>query len=127
MAIRILYAEDNGVTRAATAAFLEKAGFEVTQVRSGRGALELVNDGATFEAYLIDIGLRSKPDGIEVAESIRSRGKGQDAVIICPTGIPEGMDVRTAGKKLGCHFLDKPLDKKALVALLGRLLSDRLE
>jgi two-component system CheB/CheR fusion protein len=68
---------------------------------------------------LLDIGLPGQ-DGYELARELRAEPSLQDAVVIAVTGYG-GPDERYRAREAGFdHYLTKPVDLEALVALLER-------
>ncbi|MEI8095093.1 MAG: response regulator [Spirochaetales bacterium] len=67
MAQTILHVEDDRLEALITSAALAKLGFAVLQASSGLEALGFCRQGVPFDLVLMDIDLRSQPDGSETA------------------------------------------------------------
>ncbi|EPR41081.1 multi-sensor hybrid histidine kinase [Desulfovibrio sp. X2] len=120
---RVLVAEDDSVTRLATRKILEREGYEVEVVKDGLEALAMLAD-ASFDLVLMDIQM-PRMDGVAATRAIRSSDRYAHL-----RGVP--IVAMTAYAMVGDRekFLDaglddyiaKPIERKALVALVARLL-----
>jgi len=75
--------DDEGVARALER--ILRSDYDVTVVRSGETALDLLNGGAGYDAMLIDIAMPGM-DGPELYERIRDRWPGLEKKIVFATG-----------------------------------------
>ncbi len=69
---RILLVDDEETVRRVTGRLLEKLGYEVRTASDGVEALEIVDDGQTFDLILTDV-VMPRMTGIEMAEAVRER------------------------------------------------------
>ncbi|MFT3713829.1 MAG: ATP-binding protein [Archangium sp.] len=117
---RVLVVDDNAINLAVARGLLTRAGFEVTTVSNGQHAIEAVQQG-TFAAVLMDLQM-PQMDGLEATRGIRALGaRGLEVPIIGVTAsaMPEDIDAcRAAGMR---DVLPKPIDVRALLAMLDRL------
>jgi CheY-like chemotaxis protein len=98
-------------------AMLELWGHEVHEAADGEGGLGLVT-AVRPEIALIDVGLPGL-DGYEVARQIRARVGGDHVFLVAVTGYGDPDDVRRARTAGFDAHLVKPVDVKALAAILG--------
>ncbi len=117
---RVLLAEDNLINQKVAVAMLSGAGYEVDTVPDGAAAVRAVQSH-TYDAVLMDCQM-PEMNGFEATAAIRSheRGSGRRTPIIALTAgarpedreacLAEGMD----------SYLAKPLNKDALLALVGQ-------
>lgn len=89
---KILLVEDVAIEADDFRQKLEKAGFDVKVVSSGKEALNLIQQGG-FDLVLMDIGL-DELDGIDTAETIRSGG--YDCPVVYLTGYADADTLRRA-------------------------------
>jgi signal transduction histidine kinase/ActR/RegA family two-component response regulator len=114
---RVLIVEDNADSRTMLRAMLELWGHEVHEAADGEGGLGLVT-AVRPEIALIDVGLPGL-DGYEVARQIRARVGGDHVFLVAVTGYGDPDDVRRARTAGFDAHLVKPVDVKALAAILG--------
>lgn len=118
--LRLLVAEDNVVNQEFATAFLTRMGHRVWLAGNGHEAVEAVKNVA-FDAVLMDVQMPGL-DGIEATKQIRGLAEPLCRVpIIAMTAeathgtkeqlLAAGMD----------HYITKPVDIKALGAMLGRM------
>ncbi len=116
---RILLVEDDPQVGELVKRFLEKEGFQVHWVRSGREALDRVWEGARPDLVVLDRGL---PDveGLEVLKELRSLDPLLPVLLL--TGRADE-DSRVEGLLEGADdYLGKPFSLKELLARLKALL-----
>lgn len=123
---RILLAEDGPDNQRLITAFLERAGAEVHCVENGRLALDrtwqAVLENRPFQLVLMDMYM-PEMDGFEATRELRRRG--YPGLIVAVTALSETSD-REACFQAGCNeFTSKPVDRRAFIALLRRLLDNR--
>ncbi|MGE3171946.1 MAG: ATP-binding protein [Planctomycetota bacterium] len=120
---RILLAEDGPDNQRLIRFLLEKAGAEVAVVGDGRAAVEQVLDaesaGRPFDLVLMDMQMPVQ-DGYEATGELRQRG--YDRPIVALTANAMAGD-RERCLRAGCtEFAPKPVDRRALLALLATML-----
>lgn len=120
---RILFAEDDSVTRMVTKKLLEKAGYDVILAVDGKDALEKL-DSHDFDLILMDIQM-PEMDGVEAAQHIRFRDRFEakrDIPIIAMTAYAMSGD-REKFLAAGMNdYISKPVESKALVEVIERIL-----
>jgi two-component system chemotaxis sensor kinase CheA len=82
---RLLVVEDSGFFRNLLVPTLSAAGYDVTHVGSGAGALKLRDGGARFDAIVSDIEM-PEMDGYALARKIREPGPWADLPLIALSG-----------------------------------------
>jgi nitrogen-specific signal transduction histidine kinase len=112
----VVVVEDNPTVAAAFKAALEQAGHSVHLFEDGPSALAGVSS-LKPDALLIDIGLPGM-DGYELAARFKQHANTKNAVRIAVSGFKRRTHAG-AGDEFD-HFFNKPVDVKALLALLGR-------
>jgi two-component system CheB/CheR fusion protein len=118
VARRILVVEDNLDVAETTTLLLTLSGHEVLCAEDGLQALQFAADFQP-EVVLLDIGLPLM-DGYEVARRLRQMPQTRRALVVALTGYGQEDD-RQRGKEAGFdgHLL-KPVDARALEAMLAR-------
>lgn len=117
--VRILLAEDNPVNQKLAIIILQKSGFSVDAVTNGFQAIEKLKT-QTYNAVLMDIQM-PEMDGLEATRHIRS-----DPQIIKRVPIIAMTANALEGDKYECleagmdDYISKPIDAKALIAILDR-------
>jgi signal transduction histidine kinase len=114
---RVLIVEDNADSRAMLHAMLELWGHEVYEAPDGESGLERAG-AVRPEIALIDVGLPGL-DGYELARQIRASVGGTYIFLVAVTGYGQPDDVRRAKTAGFDTHLVKPVDVKALAAILG--------
>ena len=114
---RVLIVEDNADSRAMLHAMLELWGHEVHEAPDGESGLERAVT-VRPDIALIDVGLPGL-DGYEVARQIRASVGGEHIFLVAVTGYGEPDDLRRARAAGFDSHLAKPVDVKALAAILG--------
>jgi len=118
---RVLLAEDNPVNRRFVSSVLEKHGYAVTSVDTGRLAVDTARAGA-FDVILMDVQMPVM-DGFEAARLIRETGagRGERVPIIALTAHAMKGD-REACLAVGMDdYLSKPVRAEDLLAALARV------
>ncbi len=113
---RLLVVDDNVDNADMLALFLEASGYDVAVEHSAEGALER-SAGADFDAYLLDLGLPGM-DSNALAQRLRAAPAHRDALLVAITGYGHHADGVTARSTGFDHYLVKPVDPGAIVALL---------
>ena len=114
--VRVLVVEDRVDTAEGMAKLLRLAGHEPEVAHDGRSALAAAR-GRKPEVVLLDIGLPGM-DGYELAAILRQEECGREALLIAISGYGEDQ-ARQRARQVGFdHYLVKPVDFDALIALL---------
>lgn len=119
MSGRILVVEDEDAIAAFVATALEREGYAVTRVRTGREALSHVQ-GSAPDLVLLDLMLPGDVDGLQVCQAIRR----SDAYvpIIMVTAKDEDVD-KVVGLELGADdYITKPFNTRELLARVRAVL-----
>jgi CheY-like chemotaxis protein len=119
---RVLVVDDNNDALVTLDLLLKRHGHQVLAASDGRTALTAARDFRP-DVVLLDIGL---PDisGYEVARALRSEPWASELRLIAITGWGQ-QDDRDKAREAGFdHHLVKPVDPKALMALLARVASE---
>jgi signal transduction histidine kinase/CheY-like chemotaxis protein len=126
-AFRILVAEDNEVNQIVARDFLTQAGFEITVVPNGKGALEAIMS-AQYDLILMDCQMPVM-DGFEATLAIRNhereRAVAKPIPIVALTANASGADrerCKTAGMDGYCG---KPFKPRELLDTVWSFLSDK--
>lgn len=118
--LRIIVADDERDTVLTLTMILRDEGHDVQGVHNGSRVLPLVREFDP-DVVLLDIALPDK-SGFEIAEEIRKRPGGQRVLMIGISGqYKQASDKILAGLKGFDHYLVKPFDPAALLALLAPL------
>lgn len=99
---------------------LRSGDLELLSARSGVEALALLDDHGDVEIALCDLNM-PRMDGFVLLERLRERHPSVRAVMISANGDPAS--VASARVRGAVDFLVKPLDLRALVAVIERLAS----
>ncbi len=121
----LLVAEDNEVSLKLLADVLSSAGFELTLARNGAEAVAAF-DPARHRGVILDMRMPVM-DGREACRLIKSRPGGDSAFVLALSASAfdaEKADFLASGAD---HFMSKPFDRDALLALLGERLDLRYE
>jgi signal transduction histidine kinase/ActR/RegA family two-component response regulator len=116
---RVLVVDDNTDSAASLTMLLRLIGHEAHAAHDGRAALGAV-EAYRPELVLLDIGLPVL-DGYEVARNIRAEAKYDGVVLAALTGYGGEEDRRRSQVSGFDHHLVKPVDLRALQALLASL------
>ncbi|MFN4193818.1 MAG: hybrid sensor histidine kinase/response regulator, partial [Tabrizicola sp.] len=111
--------ENDAELRRALGLLLEKWGMTVLEAASGEEALALIEEiGILPDIFLVDHQLGDGMTGIEFLSRSRARHGPVPARLITAN---RGWDVRAAATSAGVEVLYKPIDPRALEAVIGRL------
>ncbi len=116
--MRLLIVEDDSLLGGGLRAALGKAGFDVTWVRNGNAALDLVAIEA-FVAIVLDIGLPAM-DGLEVLRRLRASGKTLPVLML--TARDTTRDKVQSLESGADDYLLKTADMEELIARLRALI-----
>lgn len=121
----ILIADDRREIHAILGSQLQSLGFSVESATNGQQVLELAARNS-IDLILMDINM-PEMDGYEAAEVLKAGEATKSIPIVICTAHPLEGD-REGTLALGCDgYLEKPIDMKKLVKLLGELLDTQLE
>ncbi|MFW5836918.1 MAG: PAS domain-containing protein, partial [Desulfovibrionaceae bacterium] len=124
---KLLVVEDDRVNRLSMTRLLQKRGHEVTDVETGREALEVLAR-ERFDCVLLDIQL-PEMDGLELARRIRSDealAANRTTRLLAVTAHAMGADGRRIMDAGMDGVVAKPLEVKALSAALDRVMQGRM-
>jgi CheY-like chemotaxis protein len=113
---RILVVDDNHDSADSLAALLSLGGHETHTANDGEHAIREA-EKLRPDVILLDIGL-PRIDGYDTCRMIRERPWGRDVVIVALTGWGEDEDRRLSSQAGFDGHLVKPVDHKALNALM---------
>lgn len=116
--MRLLLAEDDALLGAGLRAALSKSGFEITWVRDGKAALEVVAV-SEFAVMLLDLGL-PVVSGLDVLRKIRATGSSLSILIL--TARDSTHDKVLCLESGADDFLVKTTDMEELIARLRTLI-----
>jgi len=109
----ILIVDDDEVQRQVTSQILKKLGYQITSVKSGEKAVELIKD-KQYELLILDMIMPDGMDGAETYRRILEISPNQKSIIV--SGFSESERVIEA-QKLGVGvFVQKPLTKEAIAS-----------
>jgi DNA-binding response OmpR family regulator len=121
MPLRVVVADDNPDTVLSLRLLLEEDGHTVRGVESGYQALRAVRDFGA-DVVLLDIGMPGM-SGFAVAHTLRERYGSAKPLLIAITGRDAGSD-RSLARSMGFdHYVAKPYDPDAVLALLASVRS----
>jgi signal transduction histidine kinase len=114
---RVLIIEDNPDACETLKAFLDMEGHEVAMAHDGQAGLDALL-AQSFDVVVCDIGLPGM-DGLEVMSRLRASGAGARPVAIGLSGYGQAEDRARAAAAGFDHYLVKPVDPDALLALVA--------
>jgi len=122
---RILVVEDNEGLARVLRLSLRHAGFDTTEVSTGREALDAMAQQSP-DAVVIDLQLPNGQGGavLERLRQLEEQTRGSPVWVVI-SALDRGEATRRYGP-LGTHFLAKPFDPWDLVAMLENLLCKRI-
>lgn len=116
----VLIVEDNEINRRLAALYLREI-CNTEMAENGYVAIEKIKR-RKYDAILMDINLGAGPDGLSIAQQIRSYEINKSTPIIAVTGYTMHGD-REKLLSNGCsHYLPKPYDKQTLLKLFSSIL-----
>jgi CheY-like chemotaxis protein len=120
----VLVVDDQASIRRFELLILERAGYRVTEARSGFEALALLREDRVFDLLIADIGMPG-PTGVEMAAAIRTTHPDQKILYV--TGrIDRLLDARSRWKGEAA-FLEKPFSPRGLREAVSLLLYGTLK
>ena len=114
---RVLIIEDNVDAGDTLKAFLDIEGHEVSIANDGQAGLDMLLEGR-FDVVVCDIGLPGM-DGLEVMTRLRASGTAPQPVAIGLSGYGQAEDRARAAQAGFDHYLVKPVNPDALLALVA--------
>lgn len=122
MKAHILVVEDDAPMLETCLRLFERAGYNVTGVRSGGEAICRLQDSEDFNLVLADLKM-PEMDGIELLEKIKESNEEIDVVIMTGYGtIPSAIE---AMKKGAADYVTKPIENEELLACVNRVIRIR--
>ncbi|HEY9595393.1 MAG TPA: ATP-binding protein, partial [Spirochaetia bacterium] len=118
---RVLLVEDDDSVRGLIVSILARAGYGVTEVRSGEAALR-ASDGGGFDLLVTDVVMPGM-DGPEAATRIAKRCPGIGVLFV--SGYAEGRIEERRRPWQGAHFLQKPFTPETLLHKVREVLELR--
>ncbi len=119
----VMVVDDDELAAKAVTKVLEKEGFELLTVHSGRDALTLLADHPV-DVLVLDV-MMPQMTGLQVCEELRKDDKLRELPVILLTGCDD-FETRAAGMKLGVsEFLCKPFAHHELIARIHSQLEVR--
>ena len=112
---RILIVDDEPVNRRVLENHLTVAGYEVTEVSTGKGALDSIEQGPLFDLVLLDI-MMPEISGYEVCEKIREKHATSELPIILLTAKNTVGDLVMGFNSGANDYLTKPFSKNELLS-----------
>lgn len=117
--LSVLVVDDNKDSADALAVLLSDEGYRARAAYSGASAIQQA-DKVRPDVVLLDIGMPGT-SGFDVARALRDYRRAPKPVIVAVTGAAEPSD-RLAARMAGFdHYLVKPVEMRALVALLENI------
>jgi CheY-like chemotaxis protein/anti-sigma regulatory factor (Ser/Thr protein kinase) len=116
---RILLAEDDRVTSHLLREILKRGGYSVASARDGAAALNRLRKSA-FDLILLDVWM-PRMNGLELLAKMRSEGVGTKAIVMTSDDTPATL--LGAVREQAYHYVTKPVDAQALLALVGNALA----
>lgn len=116
---RVLVVDDNRDGANSLAMMLRIMGNETRTAYDGQAGVDVAGEFGP-DVILFDIGL-PKLNGHEACRKIREKARGKNVVMIAVTGWGQDDDRRSSKEAGFDHHMVKPVDPKALMAMLARL------
>ena len=118
---RILVVEDNPVNLKLASVILRSEGYDTDGAVDAEEASEIIAERRP-DLILMDLGLPGK-DGYQFTRELRQRPETRDVPILAVTSFAMKGD-RIKSVEAGCNgHLTKPIDRMALLDMVGRLLA----
>lgn len=117
----ILVVDDDTVTRRLLKGVLEGAGYRVETAEDGAAGLDALRARA-FDLLLLDVWM-PRMGGLEVLATLRAEQRGPRAIVMTTDGTPE--TVLRAVREQAFQYVQKPLESRSLLELVGRALSSK--
>ena len=107
----ILLVEDEDAVRLFSARALREKGYNVLEAENGEAALELINQGSSFDLLLTDV-VMPRMDGPTLSNKVREIFPHLKTIFI--SGYTEDTFRQNLGHNADIHFLQKPFTLKDL-------------
>ncbi|MBI2317191.1 MAG: sigma-54-dependent Fis family transcriptional regulator, partial [Betaproteobacteria bacterium] len=121
MNARILVVDDEEIVIRSCLRILGEGGYEVEAVRSGREALEKIEE-TPYDVLILDI-MMPGMDGLEVLQRVKETHPDIDIIMV--TGLSQ-IETAVRSMKLGAFdYLPKPFNPDELKLVVGRALERR--
>jgi len=117
---RVILVEDNDGVRLATELFLKLEGHEVLSARTSAEAQGLFEHLAPGDVVIADYHLDGQNTGLQMLLDLRKR-LGTDIPGVVLSGDLPSVMRSTNGPVAACHFLEKPVDTRALIGAIAEL------
>lgn len=117
--LSVLVVDDNKDAADALVALLSVQGYSACAAYSGASAIRQA-DAVRPDVVLLDIGM-PETTGFDVARALRDYKRAPKPVIVAVTGAADPSDKLAARMAGFDHYLVKPVEMQALVALLRNL------
>ncbi len=111
--VKILIVEDENSNFLLLEAILKKTGVNLLHAWNGKQAVEMLDENPDVDICLMDLKMPIM-DGVEATEKIRERGNNKLPVIAL-TAFSEMFNKEKALEKGFNMYMEKPLDRKALI------------
>jgi signal transduction histidine kinase/DNA-binding response OmpR family regulator len=122
--VRLLLAEDNAVNQKLAVMMLQKAGYTVEVVGTGRDAVEMIRGGRhNFDIILMDIQM-PEMDGLEATRQIRKAGFADIPIIAMTANAMKGD--REICLEAGMNdYISKPIKREVVFSIIEKWLYER--
>ncbi|SFZ81913.1 PAS domain S-box-containing protein [Devosia enhydra] len=117
---RILLVEDDSLVREHVCDQLSGLGYEVTSVANARAALDLFQQGATFDLLFTDVVMPGGMSGRQLAEAVQQIHP--DLPVLFTSGYTENAIVHQGRLDPGVHLLQKPYRRADLAAKVKQVM-----
>jgi two-component system cell cycle sensor histidine kinase/response regulator CckA len=116
---RLLLVDDEAPIRTFASEVLRLAGYDVHTAADGPEALRALDDGHTFDAFVLDV-MMPQMRGDELAAAVRRRNP--DAKVLYFTGYSDLLFKEKVALWEGEAFIDKPVTPNGLLEAVSLLL-----
>ncbi|MBK8009524.1 MAG: hybrid sensor histidine kinase/response regulator [Rhizobiales bacterium] len=113
---KLLFVDDSAFFRNMLAPVLQAAGYDVTELSSGKEALAIIGRGARFDLVVTDIEM-SEMDGYALAEALRANARTAHLPVVALSSSLSGAAV-TKSKHAGMHAYIAKFDRRGLLQAL---------
>lgn len=118
MSFEILFADDSKTIRMAVKLFLKDRRWTIIEAENGRQGLDLLAS-RSFDLILTDLNM-PEMDGFEMIQEARKLVNAATTPIVVMTSRDADDDVERAFQLGATAFVNKPLQKNELIAVLAR-------
>ncbi len=122
---RVLVVDDSPTIVKVVTAILERHGYEVVGARDGVDALERLREGPPFDLVLLDFAM-PRMNGYQFCRELRKDDKLEEMPVVLMSARTATIGDRFVEQTGAADALSKPFDARALVAVVGGVLSKRL-